>query len=63
MAYLVYFVRSDSAVLDLAVLTAPDDAEAERLALVRLAGEPAYQAVEVCEDERLVCRRSRADLA
>lgn len=62
MAYLFYFVRADSSVLDLTILTALDDAEAERLALARLAGEPAYQAVEVCEDERLVCRRCRDDL-
>lgn len=62
MAYILYFVRTDSAVLDLTILTARDDAEAERLALTRLAREPAYQAVEVCDDDRLVCRRDRADL-
>ena len=62
MAYILYFVRIDSTVLDLTIVTAFDDAEAERLALACLADQPAYQAVEVCDDDRVVCRRSRADL-
>ncbi|NEX91867.1 hypothetical protein [Caulobacter sp. 17J65-9] len=62
MAYILYFVRTDSTVLDLTILTAGDDAEAERLALTRLAEQPAYRSVEVCDEDRLVCRRERSDL-
>ena len=40
-----------------------DDARATEIAAKRLASSPHYRAVEMWEDERLVCRIDRSDLA
>jgi hypothetical protein len=58
--YFLYLHDDRYTVLNLDTISAHNDRHAAERAAWRLASSPHYRAVEVWEDERLVCRLDRA---